>query len=129
MAASTKQGQQFTLFLAGLTLACAGVATMASGLGKALLIIGLVLLGGSLFGFLRLKPKEGRVAQGYSSPAGKFAGAGVALLGWLVTVIGLQFVTGATGRIVLALIGIGISLYGILHILPTTFNKNAIWKS
>jgi uncharacterized membrane protein YgaE (UPF0421/DUF939 family) len=33
------------------------------------------------------------------------------------------------GRIVLALVGIGISLFGILVILPGAFNKNAVWKS
>ena len=56
-------------------------------------------------------------------------GALVALLGWVVTVVGIQFVTGTGGRILLALVGIATSLFGIIVVLPAAFNKNAIWKT
>ena len=30
---------------------------------------------------------------------------------------------------VVALIGIGVSLFGIIFVLPAAFNRNAIWKT
>jgi len=32
------------------------------------------------------------------------------------------------GRIIFALLGIGVSLVGVIYILPAAFNKNAFWK-
>jgi hypothetical protein len=58
----------------------------------------------------------------------KWLGAGVALLGWLVTLGGLHLVNGNGGRIVVALLGIGVSFFGILYVLPAAFNKTAFWK-
>jgi uncharacterized membrane protein YgaE (UPF0421/DUF939 family) len=59
----------------------------------------------------------------------KLMGAFVSALGWVLILAGLHVVTGTSGRIVLGLVGIGVSLFGILYILPAAFNKNAIWKS
>jgi len=42
---------------------------------------------------------------------------------------GMHMTPSTSGRIVLALVGIGISLFGITVILPAAFNKNAVWKS
>ena len=70
------------------------------------------------------------VGIGYwSTGIGKVVGALLACLGWVVVLVGLPLVTGTGGRIVLALGGIAVSLFGIIYVLPTAFNKNAIWKT
>lgn len=129
MAANKAQGRTLTVFLVGLTLACAGLATWSGGSGKLLLIVGLVAVAASLVMSRRIKPLEGRVAQRPGGEAAKLAGAFVALLGWLVTLGGLQVVASTGGRILLALVGIATSLYGIVVILPAALNRNAIWKT
>src|SRR5712692_1681539 len=129
MAANTGQGRSFTTFLVGLTVACAGLAFLSRGFGWPLLIVGLAILAASLFGFLKFKPLEGKPAQKASPTAMKLAGAFIAALGWGITLFGLHLVDGTSGRIVLALVGIATSLFGIVYILPTAFNKNAIWKA
>jgi len=53
----------------------------------------------------------------------------VALLGWIVTVLGVPHVPSTGGRILLALVGIATSLFGIVVVLPAAYNKNAIWKT
>jgi hypothetical protein len=129
MAANTGQGRSFTTFLAGFTAICAGVAYISTGLGKLVLAAGAVIFVASLFGFLKIKPLEGKPAQKTSPTAMKLAGAFIAALGWGITLFGMHVVDGTSGRIVLALVGIGVSLFGIIYILPTAFNKNAIWKA
>jgi hypothetical protein len=59
----------------------------------------------------------------------KLVGAFLAAFGWIVTLLGVHFVDSTGGRLAFALIGIAVSLYGILGILPAAFNKNAIWKT
>ena len=49
-------------------------------------------------------------------------------LGWIVTLGGLRVVNSNGGRIVVALLGIGVSFFGILYVLPAAFNKTAFWK-
>ena len=129
MAASTGQGRGFTTFLVGFTAICAGVAYMSTGIGKLVLAAGAVIFVVSLLGFLKIKPLEGKPAQKDTSTAMKLVGAFIAALGWGITLFGLHLVDGTSARIVLALIGIGVSLFGIIYILPTAFNKNAIWKA
>ena len=129
MAANKGQGRSFAAFLVGLTVASAGFASWSGGSGKLLLIAGLVVMAVSLVMALGIKPHEGKVAQRPSSEGPKIMGAVVALLGWVVTVVGIQYVTGTSGRILLALVGIATSLFGIVVILPAAFNKNAIWKT
>ena len=129
MAADTKQGRSLTTFLVGLTTLCAGLAYVSIGIGKVVLVIGGFTVVLSLFGFLKIKPLEGRTAQN-SSPGGlKALGAFLACFGWILVLAGLHVVTSVGGRIALALVGIAVSLFGILYILPTAFNKNAIWKT
>ena len=68
----------------------------------------------------------------FSSGMGKLAlllGAFIACFGWILILFGLHLVTGTGGRIVLALVGIAVSLFGIIFVLPAAFNKNAIWKA
>jgi len=129
MAANKAQGRSFAVFLVGLTVACAGLASWSGGMGKLLLLVGIVLVVVSLMMARSIKSLEGKVAQRPGGEGGKFAGGLVALLGWMVTVVGIQFVTGTSGRIVLALVGIATSLFGIIVVLPAAFNKNAIWKT
>jgi len=129
MAANTGQGRSFAVFLIGLTVACAGVAELSSGLGKLLLLVGLVILAGSVFGFLKLKPREGKPAQKASPTVMKLVGAFVAALGWVLTLFGMHLTDSVGGRMIFALLGIAVSLFGIIYILPAAFNKNAIWKS
>ena len=59
----------------------------------------------------------------------KLVGAFVAAFGWALTLFGMHVTDSAGGRIALALVGIAVSLFGIVYILPTAFNKNAIWKA
>jgi hypothetical protein len=129
MAANTGQGRSFTTFLVGFTALCGGIAYISTGLGKLALAAGAVILVTSLFGFLKIKPLEGKPAQKAGSTTMKLVGGIIAALGWVITLYGMRLVEGTNGRIVLALVGIGVSLFGMIYILPTTYNKNAIWKA
>jgi hypothetical protein len=129
MAANTGQGRSFTTFLIGFTAICAGVAYISTGLGKLALAAGAIIFVASLFGFLKIKPLEGKPAQKAGPITMKLVGGIIAALGWFITLYGMRLVEGTNGRIVLALVGIGVSLFGIIYILPTAFNKNAIWKA
>lgn len=117
------------MFLVGLTVACVGIAYLSAGSGKLALVVGIVILLMSLFGFLKIKPLEGKPAQKAGPTAMKLVGAFVAAFGWVLTLFGLHVSQSVGGRIVLALVGIAVTLFGILYILPAAFNKNAIWKS
>ena len=128
MAASKSQGSYFALFLAGGTLLSGGVAYVAGAPGKVLLLIGAAVVALSLIGFRKIKPLEGETPLLPGSEAMKWIGALVALLGWVVTIGGLRVTESTGGRILFALIGIGLSLFGILHLLPAAFNKTAFWK-
>jgi hypothetical protein len=78
---------------------------------------------------MKLKPLEGRTAQGPASTGMKLGGAFASCLGWLITLFGIHLVPSVTGRIVFALAGIAVSLFGLIYILPAAFNKNAIWST
>jgi hypothetical protein len=108
---------------------CAGIAYFSSGSGKLLAVIGAVVLGASFLGFLKIKPLEGKSAQLPGSGGMKLLGAFIAAFGWILILVGLHVVTGTGGRIVLSLVGIGVTLFGIIFVLPAAFNKNAIWKA
>ncbi len=129
MAANTGQGRSFTTFLVGLTVACAGIAYLSTGMGKLVAVVGGVILLASLLGFLKIKPLEGKPAQKAGPTTMKLVGAFVAAFGWALTLFGMHVTDRAGGRIALALVGIAVSLFGIVYILPTAFNKNAIWKA
>jgi hypothetical protein len=129
MAANRSQGSYYTLFLVAATVLCAGIYQWGSGTGKLLLVVGAVGLVGSLFGMMGIKSLEGKTAVKPGPGAMKLAGAACALLGWVITLFGMHLTPSTGGRIVLALVGIGVSLFGIIVILPAAFNKNAVWKS
>ncbi len=129
MAANTGQGRSFATFLVGLTAACAGIAYLSTGLGKLAAVAGVAILLVSLFGFLKIKPLEGKPAQNASSTAMKLVGAFIAAFGWVLTLFSLHVSQSVGGRIFLSLVGIAVTLFGIVYILPAAFNKNAIWRT
>ncbi len=98
MAANTGQGKGFGLFLVGLTVGCAGIAYLSTGIGKVSAIVGAAIVLASLFGFLKIKPLEGATAQKTSSTAMKLVGAVTVCLGWLVTIGGLHAASTVGGR-------------------------------
>ncbi len=110
MAANKQQGSYFGLFLAAATVLCAGIAYFEGASGKALLALGAIALIGSLFGFMGIKPLEGKTAL---KPG----------------LAGIHITDSTGGRIVFALLGIAVTLVGIIYILPAAFNKNAVWKA
>jgi len=129
MAATKSQGSYFGLFLVGGTVLCGGIALFASAAGKLLVLVGAGILLAAAGGFLKIKPLEGETPVLPSPEAMKWVGAGVALLGWVVTIGGLHFVDTSGGRIVVSLLGIAVSFFGMLYVLPAAFNKTAFWKT
>ena len=129
MAATKSQGKAFTLFMAGLTAACAGIAYFSSGSGKLACIVGLIGVAISLGFFLKIKPDEGRTAAPPQPAMTKLVGVVVVLLGWLTVLFGLHLTASVSGRMVTTLIGFAVSLVGVLFVLPTAASKNAIWKA
>jgi hypothetical protein len=129
MAANKSQGGYYALFLAAATVLCAGIFFWSSGMGKLTFLIGVVGVIASLFGMLSIKSEEGKTAMPASAMSMKLLGAAAAALGWVITLFGMHLTPSTGGRIVLALVGIAVSLFGIIVILPAAFNKNAIWKS
>ena len=107
---------------------CAGFAYFEGGTGKALLALGAIVLIGSLFGFMGIKPLEGKTALKPGPEGMKLVGAAVCALGWLLTLSGVHITDSTGGRIVFALLGIGVTAVGMIFILPAAFNKNAVWK-
>ena len=129
MAANAGQGRNFAVFIVGLTVACVGIYDFSSGMGKVLLLAGAAVILVSMFGFLKLKPLEGKAAQHGGQMGMKLIGAFIAVFGWVLTLFGMHLVDSVGGRMVFALIGIAVSLIGIVFVLPAAFNKNAIWKA
>ena len=128
MAANKSQGSYYTLFLVGATVLCAGIY-LGGGMGKLLLLVGAVGFIASLFGMLKIKSLEGPSALKPGPGVMKLVGAVVVLLGWGITLFGMHLTPSVGGRIITALVGIAVSLFGIIVVLPGAFNKNAVWKS
>ena len=129
MAANKSQGSYYTLSLVAFTVLCAGIYEWSGDLGKLLVLVGAAGIIVSLFGMMRIKSLEGKVALKSSPFAMKMVGAACSLLGWLITLFGMHLTPSTGGRIALALVGIAVSLFGIVVVLPAAFNKNAIWKT
>jgi hypothetical protein len=129
MAANKQQGSYLTLFWTGATALCAGIAYFTEGFGKLVLLFGLAGLVISLVGFLKIKPMEGKTAGVPGNAVMKLLGLAVALGGWFVTVAGLHITTSVGGRLIFALVGIGISLVGVLGVLPIAFGKSMAGKA
>jgi hypothetical protein len=129
MAANKTQGQWLSIFLVALTMTCAGIATSPGGLSKALFVVGILLLAASFWKFMSIKSLEGKIALGAQPVVGKLIGVIVVLAGWGIVLVGPHLTPSVSGRMVTTLIGLAVSLVGVLYILPSACNKNAIWKS
>ncbi len=129
MAATKSQGKAFSLFMVGLTTACAGVAYLSSGSGVAALIVGLIVVAVSFGLFLSMKPQEGKVPDNAQPFVLKLAGIVAALGGWIIVLMGMHMTASVSGRMTAAVVGIAVTLFGILYLLPAAANKNAIWKA
>jgi len=129
MAATTSQGKTFTLFMVAITAACAGIAYFSTASGKLALVIGLLGLGISALSFIKIKPQEGKT--GYRPQPLALISAGVVsvLAGWGVVLFGIHLTSSVGGRMVTSLLGLAISLVGMLVLLPMAANKNALWKA
>ncbi|MGA7156195.1 MAG: hypothetical protein WBY53_05085 [Acidobacteriaceae bacterium] len=110
-------------------MACAGIALMPGGLGVALLIVGLVILAAASAMFFKIKPLEGKIALGAQPAVMKLVGAALSAGGWIVALFGLHVTASVGGRLVIAILGLAISLVGVVIVLPSACNKNAIWKA
>jgi len=58
----------------------------------------------------------------------RLVGLLLAVVGWLVPVVGLTVTQSLGARFILVVLGISISLFGILSVLNKAHQKNAIWK-
>ena len=52
----------------------------------------------------------------------------VTLLGFIITVLSLGVTASVSGRMSMVLIGLAVSLTGIIGVLNRAFLKNAIWR-
>lgn len=55
-------------------------------------------------------------------------GLAITLLGFFVAVFSLGITTSVSGRLVVVMIGLAMSLFGIIGVLNRAYLKNAIWK-
>lgn len=129
MAATKSQGKAFTLFIAGLTVATAGIAYLSSGSGKMALVFGIVVVAVSCGFFLKIKPDEGKVPENAQPTMLKLMGLASVVCGWLIVLFGLHLTASVSGRMTTTILGLAISLVGALFVLPAAANKNAIWKA
>ena len=56
------------------------------------------------------------------------AGILITLLGFVISVLSLGVTTSVGGRMTMVLIGLAVSLTGILGVLNRAFLRNAIWR-
>ncbi|HUI76749.1 MAG TPA: hypothetical protein VLY24_02505 [Bryobacteraceae bacterium] len=56
------------------------------------------------------------------------AGILVTLLGWIIAVMSVSLTSSVGGRMVTVLIGLAVSLIGIIGVINRAFLKNAIWR-
>lgn len=129
MAATKSQGKSFALFVVGITVLAIGIAFIASGMGKLALLVGAVLLAGAAAWFIKIKPEEGKVAIGTQPFVTRLLGLVAALGGWLIVLVGLHATSAIAGRMIVAIVGLAISLVGVIGLLPAAARQNAIWKA
>jgi hypothetical protein len=57
-----------------------------------------------------------------------FAGVLITVLGWVIAVLSVAITSSVGGRMVVVLIGLAMSLIGIIGVLNRAFLKNANWR-
>lgn len=129
MAATTSQGKSFTLFIAGITVAAAGIAYFSTGMGKLSLVVGLIALAVSAISFFKIKPQEGKTGSVVQPIVLQLAGVASVLGGWLIVLFGIHAASSVGGRLFTTILGLVVSLIGVVVLLPLAANKNAIWKA
>lgn len=129
MAATASQGKSFTLFMVAITAAAAGVAYFSTGAGKLALVVGLAGLAISAISFFKIKSEEGNTGTVAQPVMLQLAGVVSVLAGWLVVLFGIHAVSSVGGRFFTTILGMAISLLGVVVLLPAAANKNAIWKA
>ncbi len=55
-------------------------------------------------------------------------GLAVAVLGFVISFMSLGVASDVTTRMIMTLVGIGVSLFGILWLISKAYLKDAIWK-
>ena len=58
----------------------------------------------------------------------RLAGVVVVLGGWAITLAGLLMTSSNMARAIIACVGIGVSIFGILGVLNSYYLARAIWK-
>ena len=56
------------------------------------------------------------------------AGIVVTFLGFLISVMSLSITSSVNGRLVIVVIGLFVSLFGIIGLINRTYMKTAIWR-
>ncbi len=56
------------------------------------------------------------------------AGLVVTFIGFLISAASVGVMSATGGRLVMVLVGIAVSLFGILGIINPAYQKNAVWK-
>ena len=56
------------------------------------------------------------------------AGLVITLLGFLISVFSLSMTSSVNGRLVIVLVGLAVSLTGIIGVINRAYMKNAIWR-
>ena len=59
----------------------------------------------------------------------KFIGLVMAIVGWLIPVLTLVLTQSTTARLIVCLVGLAISLIGILVVMNKAHVKEAVWKA
>jgi hypothetical protein len=57
-----------------------------------------------------------------------YLGILVTLLGFVISVTSVAIASGVGARLVIVLVGLAVSLFGIMGVLNPVFLKNAIWR-
>ena len=55
-------------------------------------------------------------------------GIAVTLLGFVIAVMSLGMTSSVNGRMIMSLVGIAVSFFGIMGLIIPAYNKNAIWR-
>ena len=56
------------------------------------------------------------------------AGVVITFLGFLISVMSLSMTSSVGGRMVMVLVGLAVSLIGIIGVINRAFLKNAVWR-